>query len=153
MTNRLSARFIALAAMLAFAAACGPRDENRVDTALGTVDTAAAAVANVTVTQFDLGKSIGADKRVSSPMTEFAATDTIYAVVSTQGAAPSATVQARWTFEDGQVVDESTQTIAPTGPAVTEFHISKPDGFAKGRYRVDITLNGMPAGTKEFTVR
>jgi hypothetical protein len=51
------------------------------------------------------------------------------------------------------VIDETTQTIAPSGPAVTEFHISKPDGFAKGNYRVEIMLNGTPAGSKDFTVK
>jgi hypothetical protein len=147
-----SARFIALASLLGFAAACGPRSDNTVDTSLGTVDSIAPA-ASVTVTQVDVGKSIGADKRVTSPMSDFAARDTIYAVVSTDGAAPSATLQARWTFEDGQVVDETTQTIAPSGPAVTEFHISKPDGFAKGKYRVEILLNGSAASSKEFTVK
>jgi hypothetical protein len=147
-----SARFIALASALTLVAACGPR-ENTVDTALGTVDTAAPAAAAVTITTIDVGKSIGADKRVTAPMTDFAAMDTIYAVVSTTGSSPSANLQARWTGPDGAVIDETTQTIAPSGPAVTEFHISKPDGFAKGNYRVEIMLNGTPAGSKDFTVK
>ncbi|MGQ0643860.1 MAG: hypothetical protein ACT4P6_24175 [Gemmatimonadaceae bacterium] len=149
MTSKRSARSVVLASMALLLAACGRREETQVDTALGTVDTAAA----VSVTEIDVGKSIAADKRLTAATTDFMARDTIYAVVSTQGTAPSATLQARWTFEDGQVVDETTQTIAPTGPAVTEFHISKPDGFPKGKYRVEILLNGTPAGTKEFTVK
>jgi hypothetical protein len=156
MTTKSQARLVALASFaLVFAAACGPReDAGKMDTALGTVDTAAGAAAEaVSITQIDVGKSIDADKRVTLPMTEFAARDTIYAAVSTSGSSPSATLQARWTFEDGQVVDETTQTIAPTGPAVTEFHISKPGGFAKGKYRVEVLLNGTPAGTKEFTIK
>lgn len=143
---------LALAGLLLVA--CGPRDNTTADSAAGMVDTAAPmAQNNVTVTQIDVGSSIGADKRVTQPMTEFAARDTIYASVATNGSSPSATVQARWTFEDGQVVDESTQTIAPTGPAVTEFHISKPDGLPKGKYRLEVLVNGTSAGTKEFTVR
>jgi len=155
MNNIPSARVIAFASVALLAAACGPREDTQVDTALGTVDTAqpGAAAAAVTVTTIDLGKSIGADKRVTSAVTAFAAKDTIYAVVSTTGAAPSATLQARWLGPDGQVVDETTQTIAPSGPAVTEFHISKPDGFPAGNYRVEILLNGTSAGSKEFTVR
>jgi hypothetical protein len=42
-------------------------------------------------------------------------------------------LRSRWTFEDGQVVNES-QNIASSGPAVTEFHISKPDGWLVGKY-------------------
>jgi hypothetical protein len=149
----ISPRFLSLLALAAFVA-CGPRENATTDSAAGMVDTAAPMAANnVAVTQVDLGKSVGADKRVTSSMTEFAPTDTVYASVATSGSSPSATLQAKWTFEDGQVVDSSTQTIAPTGPAVTEFHISTPDGFPKGKYRVEVMLNGMVASSKEFTVR
>jgi hypothetical protein len=49
--------------------------------------------------------------------------------VKTDGSGPSATLTVRWTYQDGQVVDESGQNIAPTdGATVTEFHLSKPDG-------------------------
>jgi hypothetical protein len=44
------------------------------------------------------------------------------------------------------------QEIAPTGPARTEFHLSKPTGLASGNYRLEVTLNGTPVGTKEFKV-
>jgi hypothetical protein len=83
----------------------------------------------------------------------FAASDTIYAVIATEGAAPSVTLAAKWTYEDGQTVNESTQTIAPTGPAATEFHIAKPDGWPTGKYKVEISANGAPAGSQEFEVR
>jgi uncharacterized protein YfaS (alpha-2-macroglobulin family) len=96
---------------------------------------------------------IGPDKRVSAPVSDFAPTDTIYASVATDGAAPSVALTARWSYEDGQLVDESTETIAPTGPAVTEFHIAKPDGWPTGRYKVEITANGQPAASGEFEVR
>jgi len=64
------ARLTALASVALFAAAaCGPREANRVDTAAGTVDTAAGAMAStVAVTQIDLGRSVGPDKRVTAPM-------------------------------------------------------------------------------------
>ena len=61
-------------------------------------------------------------------------------------------MKARWTYQDGQVVDESSQTIAPTGPSVTEFHISKPGGWPACKYKVEITANGSVAGTREFDV-
>ena len=38
------------------------------------------------------------------------------------------------------------------GSAVTEFHLSKPDGWPVGSYRVEVSLNGAPAGNKEFKV-
>jgi hypothetical protein len=60
---------------------------------------------------------------------------------------------ARWTYEDGQPVDESTQSITPSGPAVTEFHISKPDGLPVGTYHVEIFLNGESKEKKDFEVK
>jgi hypothetical protein len=104
------------------------------------------------VTRVDLGNAIGADKKVAAPVTAFKPADTIYASVATDGAAPSVALAARWTFEDGQVVNEATQNIAPTGPAVTEFHISKPDGWPAGKYNLVISANGKPAGGAQFTV-
>ena len=65
----------------------------------------------------------------------------------------AATVMARWTFEDGQVVQESSQAIAPAGDAYTEFHISKASGLPKGKYKVEVFLDSKSAGTKEFEVK
>jgi hypothetical protein len=111
-----------------------------------------AAAAPFKVVAVDVGKAIGADKRVTSPTTSFAAGDTIYTSVSSVGTATSVVVKARWTYQDGQVVDESSQTIAPSGPSVTEFHISKPGGWPAGKYKVEISANGSVAGTREFDV-
>ena len=107
----------------------------------------------VTVTAIELGNQIDADKRVTRQITAFAPTDTIYVSVVTTGATPSATLTAKWTYQDGQTVNESTQTIAPTGPVATEFHISKPDGWPAGTYKVEVSLNGRSTGTKEFEVK
>jgi hypothetical protein len=111
------------------------------------------AAAVVTVTALELGNQVGADKRVTQQTTTFAPTDTIYVSVVTNGSSPSATLTAKWTYQDGQVVNESTQTIAPTGPAATEFHISKPDGWPAGTYKVEVSLDGRSTGTKEFEVK
>jgi hypothetical protein len=105
------------------------------------------------ITTLELGRSIGSDKRVTAATTEFQPNDTIYASVVTQGSAPSVTLTSRWTYEDGQVVNESTQTIAPSGAEVTEFHVSKPGGWPKGKYRVEVSLAGAPGQTKEFEVK
>ncbi len=104
------------------------------------------------VKSVQLGSSIGPDKRVPTAMTTFAKGDTIYASVASEGAAPSVTLSARWTYGDGQLVSESSETIAPTGPAVTEFHVSKADGWPAGAYKVEISANGAVVGSEQFTV-
>lgn len=114
---------------------------------------AAPAAAPFKVASLDVGKEIGANKRVASPMTSFAANDTIYASVATEGSAPTVALKARWTYQDGQLVDESVQTIAPTGPAITEFHVSKPSGWPAGKYKVEISANGTVAASRDFEVK
>lgn len=141
---------VLIAAGLIAAAGCGNRERDT-----GTTEEPAPApteTMGVEVTEIALGKAVGADRAVTETATTFEPTDTIYVSVRTAGTASSATLAARWTFEDGQVVDESSQTIAPSGSEVTEFHISKPDGWPAGAYEVAISLDGQPIETRSFTV-
>jgi len=115
--------------------------------------TTAPAQQGVSVTSVDLGTAVGADQKVTSPSTTFSPKDTIYAAVSTTGSASNATLGAKWTYQDGQTVNDSSQTIAPTGPAVTTFHIYKPDGWPAGNYKVEITLDGNAVSSKDFSVK
>jgi major membrane immunogen (membrane-anchored lipoprotein) len=129
--------------------ACGKKDNT------ATVDSGSRAESTVPVqvTELEVGRAIGADKRLTEETETFRPTDVIYAVVETKGSDPNAALQARWTFEDGQVVDESTQNISAAGQDVTEFHISKPGGWPKGKYKVEVLLNGRPVESEEFAVK
>jgi hypothetical protein len=49
-------------------------------------------------------------------------------------------------------VSEDRETLG-SERAATEFHVAKPDGWPAGRYRVEIALNGEPAGARDFEVR
>jgi hypothetical protein len=135
---------LTLAALLS--AACTTSGDNP-----GTTGTAGTGV-GVRVSEIDMGRSLTADKRISDDTDSFKPNDTVYASIATEGAAATATLKARWTYQDGQVVDESTQTIAPTGPARTEFHVSKADGWPAGKYKIEVFLNGSSAATKDFEV-
>jgi ABC-type glycerol-3-phosphate transport system substrate-binding protein len=104
------------------------------------------------VSQIDMGRSLNADKTVTVNTESFKPTDTIYASIVTERTAATATLKARWTYQDGQVVNESTQTIAPTGDARTEFHISKPDGWPTGKYKLEVFLDGSSAATRDLEV-
>ena len=138
---------LALAVAAVLSAACTKSSEN--PGATGTTGTSAG----VRVSQVDLGRSLTADKTINDRTDSFKPNDTIYASILTEGAAPTATLKARWTYQDGQAVKESTQTIAPTGDARTEFHISKPDGWPTGKYKLEVSLNGSSAATKDFDVQ
>ena len=136
-------------ALMLVAVGCGRKDSgSTVDTGSRSEATAAVRVSDVKV-----GRSVGADKKLTDETGEFRPTDVIYAVVETQGSGAAAALKARWTYEDGQVVDESSQNISAAGGDFTEFHISKPSGWPKGKYKVEILLNGQPAESENFEVK
>jgi hypothetical protein len=145
----------ALALMLV--AACGGKKEGP-DTAQGaggavvppatTTQPAALQVADVKV-----GNKVDANKQVSNATDTFTPKDTIFASVHTTGTAQNAQVVARWTFQDGQTVNERTESISPTGDAYTEFHIEKPGGWPAGKYTLHVLLNGQEVQTKDITVK
>ena len=109
----------------------------------------------VSVANISLGKALGPDKKVAAPTDTFAKGDTIYAVVDTVGSG-NATLKAKWTYHRGDKtapVHEDSQTISANGPATSEFHVSKPDGWPPGDYQVEISLNDKSVGTKKFVVK
>jgi hypothetical protein len=111
--------------------------------------------AGVTVGTITLGNAIGTDRTVTQTSDTFGRKDTIYASVATTGAG-TATLKAKWTYRKNDqqaLVMEDTQTIQPTGPATSEFHVSKPDGWPVGDYQVEILVDDKPAGTKTFSVK
>jgi hypothetical protein len=109
--------------------------------------------AAVSVVSVDLGKAIGADNKVDAAITTFAPKDTIYTVVMTDGTAANAPLMVTWTAPDGSQVASETKMLNTTGPATTEFHATKPDGFPVGKYKADVSLNGAVVQSREFEVK
>ena len=107
---------------------------------------------DVQVRDIQLGRGVGEDKRVQEPTDTFGPSDTVYASVVTEGTAPEARLQARWSYGPTQVLEETEQRIAPQGTAVSEFHVRNPAGWTPGTYQVEIVLDGAPAGARTFTV-
>ncbi|MDX1661821.1 MAG: hypothetical protein R3326_08530 [Gemmatimonadota bacterium] len=142
---------ILVALALALATAVGACGGDEAGEETGAEETPAAEQ-EVEVTGVTLGSSVGADNRVTQETGTFAPSDTIYTSVETEGVAESAELTARWTYEDGQTIDETSRTIAPNGPEVTEFHVATPDGWPTGEYQVTILLDGEEAETASFTV-
>jgi hypothetical protein len=142
MPLRIRAR-AALVVVLAFALAACSRPAS----------TGGATTPGVRVTDVDLGRSLNADKTIGDKTESFRPADTVYAAVVTEGSSSNAALKARWTYQDGQLVDESVRTIAPAGKSTTEFHISKPDGLPTGKYKVEVSLDGASAGTKNFEIK
>ena len=162
-TNRL--QMAMLAAMIGSAALVGCKKKEEpaplppvATEPAPTTPAPAPMPATASVSAVDLGNAVGADMRVTAPMSSFAPKDTIYAAVSTASSDPAASVPgklgAKWTHVDSsQTVHEETRDINFTGSGVTDFQISKPDGWPTGKYKVEVSLDGTVVQTREFDVK
>ena len=157
---RTMPRVAALASAIFLAgalAACNKKKDTTLTdtTSLGTTTaTVAIDTAPIRVSDVQVGKGVGSDKKVSDQTTSFGVRDTMYVAVITDGAAKDAKLTAKWTYNGKQVVKASSQTISPTGgETVTEFHVDKKSAWPKGKYTVEVLLNGVSAGTKDLEVK
>ncbi|MDQ0009537.1 pyruvate/2-oxoglutarate dehydrogenase complex dihydrolipoamide acyltransferase (E2) component [Luteibacter jiangsuensis] len=119
--------------------------------------TPAAVAESLKVGSVTLGSTVGADKKVAKAKTAFAPTDkTIYASVATEGSTAGATLNAKWTYQDGDTtttVSDISQSISTDGPAVTTFKIQNPNEWPEGKYKVTVSLNGQAVGNEAFEVK
>ena len=160
-THRL--HMAVLAALMGSAALVGCKKKEEpapppVATEPAPAETPAPMPASASVSSVDLGNAIGADMRVTAPMTTFAPKDTIHAAVATTTSDPAASVPGKlgvkWTHVDSnQTVNEESKDITFTGDGVTDFQISKPGGWPTGKYKVEVSLDGNVVQTREFEVR
>jgi hypothetical protein len=102
------------------------------------------------VKTIQLGRSLNADDSVGAHTTRFKPDDTIYVSLISEERG-EAVVTVRWIFQ-GQVVSEATREVSYMQPSATEFHLQNSGGFPAGQYRVDILIDGEPAGSREFRV-
>ena len=118
---------------------------------------APAAAETLKVGSVTLGSAVGADKKVSKEKTTFSPNDkTIYASVATEGTTAGATLNAKWTYQDGETtttVSDISQSISTDGPAVTTFKIQNPNEWPEGKYKLTVSLNGQAVGNEAFEVK
>ncbi len=161
--NRL--HMVMLAAMIGSAALVGCKKKEEpapmppvAETAPAPMPAPAPMAATASINSVDLGNAVGADMRVTAPMSTFAPEDTIYAAVSTGTSDPAASVAgklgAKWTHVDSnQTVHEESRDLTFAGDGVTDFQISKPDGWPTGKYKIEVMLDGAVVQTREFEVK
>jgi len=150
-------RFLALAFIAASLAACQKEAPPPAPAPKAPAPAPAPppAPAPVSVSGATLGSAVGADKKITTAAESFGKKDTIYVSVDTAGSG-NATLKAKWTYMSkgkSVPVKEDSQTIQSTGPATSEFHVSKPDGWPAGDYQVEILLNDQVVQTKKYAVK
>ena len=113
----------------------------------------APATSAVNVTAVTVGNSAAADKSVA-PMDTLGSNDKIIVSIQTNGSASNTTVAAKLTYQEGQVAGEQSATLNTNGMETTNIEFSKDSPWPAGKYRVDVSVDGQPAGmSREFQVK
>jgi hypothetical protein len=131
--------------------ACNESQRDRADSAAGAL--AENVRTALSVIDVDMGRHIDADRTIVDKTETFTPTDTIYASVHTSGTATNGAVVGRWTFQNGTVVDEKTDTVTTNGDAHTAFFIMQPSGLPTGKYTLHVLIDGKEVRTKDVTVK
>ncbi len=151
-TNSVARNALTIALLLTAATACKKNDAAvAVDTSMAMPSPMPAA-APLKVDGIETGKGLNADKTVKDDAHDFGVRDTVYVSAKTSGAG-NGKLSAKVTYKDGQTVSEESQDVSTTGDATHEFHVSKKTAWPKGDYKVEVMLDGVSAGTKDFTVK
>ena len=117
---------------------------------------APAAAEGLQVSTITLGDVVSNDHKVKKEVTTFSPSQkTIYVSVDTTGSTPGATINAKWSYLEGngQVVTSTSQSIIADGPATTTFRVQNPNQWPEGKYKVDISLDGKQVASKNFEVK
>src|SRR5437868_6569057 len=96
--------WIPLAAAATMGLAACNKSDNSVQTSGGAV-TADTSTKSIAVTDVTIGRHVDANKKVTDATDTFTPKDSVVASVHTIGNG-TATLTGRWTFQDGQIVDE-----------------------------------------------
>jgi hypothetical protein len=127
-----------------------------VATAAVPAPAAVPASTPLTVAKVTLGSDVNAEHQVTRASNRFAPNDkAIYASVATEGSSEGATLNAKWSYLEGQgqLVSSISQSIATDGPAVTTFKVQNPDLWPAGKYKVEISLDGKAVAKQDFEIK
>ena len=110
----------------------------------------AACSGPLELANIQIGRSLNQDGSVASITTLFKPSETVY--VSVQTGAGKGVIGVKWKFGN-KVVAEPTKTVDyNTGPKSTEFHLQNSGGFPPGDYSVDVLIDGVQVGSRNFKV-
>ena len=157
--NRISyALIVALAGTVALAG-CKKKEEAVAPAPVVTEPAPAPAPvepapAPVSATSVTVGNTAAADKSVAS-LSTFGTKDKIIVSVKTDAATPAnAAIDAKLTSQDGQVAGQKSATVVAGGVDTTNVEFTNTSPWPAGKYKVDVTVNGQPAGmTQEIEVK
>jgi hypothetical protein len=114
---------------------------------------ATAAPAGAHIERITVAKAVNADHSPGEAATTFGTKDTVYVSMWTANAPVGTEITARWFGPNGQQMGTDDKVVTDkAGDGYTSFHAANTKGWTPGTYRVDILLNGAPAGSTTFTI-
>ena len=113
---------------------------------------AAAPAAGARVERITVAKAVNADHSPGEAASTFGKADTVYVSMWTANTPVGTEIKARWLGPDGQQITEDRVVTDRPGDGYTSFHAANTNGWAPGTYRVEILVNGQPAGSTTFVV-
>jgi hypothetical protein len=147
---------VAAVVLALVAPACQKKTETAAYPAAGTETPAAAPpaapVGGARVERITVAKAVNSDDSPGETATSFGKNDTVYVSMWTANAPVGTEITARWYGPDGQQVTEDKIVTDRAGEGYTSFHAANTKGWSAGTYRVEILLNGAPAGSTTFTI-
>ena len=100
----------------------------------------------------DLGTSVGPDGRIATPADHLPSTNTIHAVLRTEGKPEAMTLSARWSYNRQQNLGTQEIVVTPDLKMPPATTLTKDGGFQKGEYRVEIWRGNDVVIVKNFVV-
>lgn len=142
-------------------AGCGERAAAPGDGPLGTASAATGTGPDIPVVippssepvginSLDMGKSLNGFE-IGDRTSVFDTGEPVYLTVASNGGM-SARIGVRGVNASGATIYVSEREIAP-GPQTTLFDIDTAPSLPRGEYRLDITLNGSVARSRNFTIQ
>ncbi|HEX9687774.1 MAG TPA: hypothetical protein VGB47_01730 [Thermoanaerobaculia bacterium] len=136
--------------------ACRKKTETAAYPAAGTEAPAAgqpaSPVGGARIERITVAKAVKTDDSPGETAASFGKNDTVYVSMWTANTPVGTEITARWYGPDGQQVTEDKIVTDRAGEGYTSFHAANTNGWSAGTYRVEILLNGAPAGSTTFTI-
>jgi hypothetical protein len=97
-----------------------------------------------------VGRSLNPDRSIAEHTTSFRKSDTVYVAVLTT-APGRGTIRVRWSY-GGQLIDEPHRDVSYREPAATSFQLVNSGGFPSGDYSVEVFIDDVSVGSRNFRV-
>lgn len=104
----------------------------------------------ITVGTIQLGRSLNADNSIAFQTSTFTPKETVYVAVLNP-ARGYGTIGVKWYFGT-QLLSERSKQVSFKGAGATEFNLQSASGFPLGDYSVEVFLDGVSVGRRNFDV-